>query len=351
MVAFFYLYCRVKLNDMTTSLETDLTRLQTVFPQSQFIQAQRALTLYRKMGNYLALLVTIIYSNNHIDYEAANTLYNGMNISHPRSLDFVDQHSSLLFSMGSRDRSALLAQYCTAVDSFRPETCLAVRNYYSLIGRHEDAISSFHKALNLDRNYGSAWILLGHEYNHMENTDSAAICYHRAVQLEPHEFRGLFGLGQCYEALDKPHLALHFYRRAVRVNNTNVSLWTALADCYIEVNRFDSAIKTLESALEHIAPYTSGTEGNDKFTSHLRYKRIEVLKQLAQLYRSDRNRPLAIETIQRCLDEGSEHLQREDTENAMRTNLSDSIIPQAEILLEKWMTTTGNERRSARVSN
>ncbi|XXH02895.1 hypothetical protein Hte_009283 [Hypoxylon texense] len=350
MVAFFYLCCRVKLNEMTASLLADLDQLQNIFPQSQLLQGQRAVTMCRKLGNYPPVLAMITYSNSDIDYEAAKSLFDQMTVSHPRSLDFIDEQSNLFFLMGARDRSAFLAQYCTAVDEYRPETCLAVRNYYSLVGRHEDAVSYFRKALALDRNYGSAWILLGHEYDHLENTHAATSCYHRAVQLDPYEYRGLFGLGECYEALKKPMHAIHYYRRAVRVNKTNMSLWAALADCQIEVNRFDAAIKTLESALEHIDPYVDGTEGSANLTSHLRYRRIEVLKSLAQLYRSDSDsdNALATETIQRCLNESSEHLKREDTEQAMKDNLKDSIIPQAEILLKKWTELPTPTRRDPR---
>ncbi|KAI1771190.1 cell division cycle protein-like protein 23 [Hypoxylon cercidicola] len=319
MASIFCIYCRLKLHDMSASFMVDLTKLQLLFPNSQFLQGQRALMLYRKRN-----------------YEEASSIYWEMRISQPRSLDFVEHHSNLLCAMGSKPRSALLAQICTELDRFRPETCLVVRNYYSLIGRREDAITYFHKALTLDRNYAGAWVLLGEEYAKVENIEAATECHRRAVELEPHEYRALYGLGQCYERFDKPIMALHHYRRAVRVDRTNAELWHAVADCQIEINRLDGAIEALQSALAHLAPFTSGLEENAKFTSHTRYRRIVILKQMALIYRTDGNRATAIEVIQQCLDECSQLSLLHDTEQSVKDNLANSIIPEAEALLKKW---------------
>lgn len=58
-------------------------------------------------------------------------------------------------------------------DKYRPETCCIIANYYSLRGQHEKAVEYFRRALKLNRNYLSAWTLMGHEYVEMQNPHAA----------------------------------------------------------------------------------------------------------------------------------------------------------------------------------
>jgi anaphase-promoting complex subunit 8 len=50
------------------------------------------------------------------------------------------------------------------------ETCCIIGNYYSLKGQHEKAVLYFNRALKLNRNYLSAWTLMGHECVHSLQT-------------------------------------------------------------------------------------------------------------------------------------------------------------------------------------
>ena len=71
----------------------------------------------------------------------------------------------------------------------RPESACIVGNYFSLRGDHEKAVKYFEKAIRLDRNYLSAWTLMGHEYVEMKNTNGAVECYRRAVDINQNDYR------------------------------------------------------------------------------------------------------------------------------------------------------------------
>ncbi len=136
------------------------------------------------------------------------------------------------------------------------------------------AVLYFRRALKLDRNYLSAWTLMGHEYVELQNTGAAigaantatatagssnplqtrvlptcklpacsrgstapllqskavrqgwclrsaatvalrrgAEAYRRAVDVSPRDYRAWYGLGQTYELMKMPYFALYYFRR------------------------------------------------------------------------------------------------------------------------------------------
>ncbi len=95
------------------------------------------------------------------DHLEASSLSSEMLVSDPRRLDFLDHHSNVLYTLGSRNRLAFVAQLASAVDRYRPDTCCAIGNYHSLPSRHEDAVEQFKRGLSLDRNFSSTWTFLG----------------------------------------------------------------------------------------------------------------------------------------------------------------------------------------------
>lgn len=74
-----------------------------------------------------------------------------------------------------------LAQDVVKVDKYRSETCSVLGNFYSLRGDHEMAIVYFRRAVRLNHNDHSAWILLGHEYLEQNNCSMAIEAYCRGV--------------------------------------------------------------------------------------------------------------------------------------------------------------------------
>lgn len=54
-------------------------------------------------------------------------------------------------------------------------------NYYSLRSEHQKAVLYFQRALSLDPQYLSAWILMGHEFIELQNSNAAIQCYRQAI--------------------------------------------------------------------------------------------------------------------------------------------------------------------------
>ena len=151
--------------------------------------------------------------------------------------------------MSARPKLAFLAQVATATDKFRPETCCVVGNYYSLKSEHEKAVQYFRRALTLDRNFLSAWTLMGHEYVEMKNTHAAIESYRRAVDVNRKDYRAWYGLGQAYEVLEMHLYALFYFQRAASLRPYDPKMWHAMGSCYDKIDRPQQSIKAFKRAL------------------------------------------------------------------------------------------------------
>lgn len=184
--------------------------------------------------------------------------------------------------MGARPQLAFVAQVATATDKFRPETCCVVGNYYSLKSEHEKAVMYFRRALTLDRNFLSAWTLMGHEYIEMKNTHAAVESYRRAVDVNRKDYRAWYGLGQAYEVLDMSFYALFYYQRAAALRPYDPKMWQAVGSCYAKMGRIEQSIKSLKRALVAGSYYTE--EPSQDGGPGRKILDPETLHQIALLY-------------------------------------------------------------------
>lgn len=57
------------------------------------------------------------------------------------------------------------------------------------MGRFEEAIQCYDKALELDPRYATAWYNKGNNLNAMSRYEEAVFCYDKALELDPCDFR------------------------------------------------------------------------------------------------------------------------------------------------------------------
>ncbi|KAL4781099.1 anaphase promoting complex subunit 8 [Aspergillus varians] len=266
MTLIFHVHCSQELYQATEDTYQALSELETIFPSSAFLKTQRALLYYHSK-----------------DFEEASHIFTDILITSPHRLDSLDHYSNILYVMGARPQLAFVAQVATATDKFRPETCCVVGNYYSLKSEHEKAVMYFRRALTLDRNFLSAWTLMGHEYIEMKNTHAAIESYRRAVDVNRKDYRAWYGLGQAYEVLDMSFYALFYYQRAAALRPYDPKMWQAVGSCYAKMGRIEQSIKSLKRALvagSYYAedPSQQGSAGARKILDP------ETLHQIASLY-------------------------------------------------------------------
>ncbi|KAJ5466629.1 Anaphase-promoting complex subunit 8 [Penicillium diatomitis] len=263
MTLIFYVYSSQELYQATDDTYSTLSDLQAIFPTSAFLQTQHALLFYHNK-----------------DFERASRIFTDILTTSPHRLDSLDHYSNILYVMNERPRLAFVAQIASATDKFRPETCCVVGNYYSLKSEHEKAVMYFRRALTLDRNFLSAWTLMGHEFIEMKNTHSAIESYRRAVDVNRKDYRAWYGLGQAYEVLDMSFYALFYYQRAAALRPYDPKMWQAVGSCYAKMGRLEQSIQALKRALVAGSYYADDQPG----ISARKILDPETLHQIATLY-------------------------------------------------------------------
>ncbi|KAM2978375.1 hypothetical protein FF2_015196 [Malus domestica] len=189
--------------------------LKGTFVFSNYIQAQIAKAQY-----------------NLREFEQVEAIFEELLRNDPYRVEDMDMYSNVLYAKECYSALSYLAHRVFITDKYRPESCCIIGNYYSLKGQHEKAVVYFRRALKLNRNYLSAWTLMGHEYVEMKNTPAAIEAYRHAVDINPCDYRAWYGLGQAYEMMSMPLYALYYFKKSVFLQPNDSRLWIAMAKCY-----------------------------------------------------------------------------------------------------------------------
>lgn len=267
----FHIHTSLELYQPTNELQTALIQLQDIFPDSPFLLTCSALYLYHTKA-----------------LKEAATEFSHLLALHPHRLDHLDVYSNILYVLNERPKLAFLAHLCSSVDKFRPESCVVIGNYYSLLSQHEKAVQYFRRALALDRSCLSAWTLMGHEYVELKNTHAAIESYRRGVDINRRDYRAWYGLGQTYEMLEMYQYALWYYKKAAGLRPWDGKMWMAVGACLQKLGRERDGIKALKRALLADTYYESS---NSSFGSAGGFDRAalghldtDVLIQIATMY-------------------------------------------------------------------
>ncbi|XP_050223295.1 anaphase-promoting complex subunit 8 isoform X2 [Mercurialis annua] len=207
--------------------------LQSTFSYSNYIQAQIAKAQYSLR-----------------EFEQVEVIFEELLRTDPHRIEDMDMYSNVLYAKECFAALSYLAHRVFTTDKYRPESCCIIGNYYSLKGQHEKSVMYFRRALKLNKNYLSAWTLMGHEYVEMKNTPAAIDAYRRAVDIYPRDYRAWYGLGQAYEMMGMPFYALHYFKKSVFLQPNDSRLWIAMAQCYEtdQLHMLEEAIKCYRRA-------------------------------------------------------------------------------------------------------
>ncbi|KAF1996490.1 anaphase-promoting complex subunit CDC23 [Amniculicola lignicola CBS 123094] len=241
MAFIFHVTASQELFQSTDQVHNTLGQIMSIFPASAFLKTQQALLHYHQK-----------------DFDEAEQIFSNLLVSDPHRIDSLDQYSNILYVMSMRPKLAFLAQLASTTDRFRPETCCVVGNYYSLKSEHEKAVMYFRRALTLDRNFLSAWTLMGHEFVEMKNTHAAIESYRRAVDVNRKDYRAWYGLGQTYEMLEMHSYALFYYQRAAALRPYDPKMWMAVGQCFAQIGKYGNGIKAYKRALVAGSYYDAG---------------------------------------------------------------------------------------------
>lgn len=329
---FFYIHCSQELYLQAPDVFNSLSQMLSIFPSSAFLTQLKALLHYHAR-----------------DHETSMQLFDSLLHNYPHRLDGMEIYSNLLYVLPSRPKLATLAATSSDTDKFRPETNCILGNYYSLISEHEKAVLHFRRALTLDRNFQTAWTLMGHEYIELKNTQAAIESYRRAVDINRKDYRAWYGLGQGYEMLECYSYSLFYYQRAAALCPNDPKMWAAVGNAYSKCGKLNNAIQAYKRALQVGSQMDASSSfgSNADPLAHAVGGALDpqVLFDIALLYERDSNYDEAAAYMQLCLD------QEEGAEEGDEGLGVTQITSRARLWLAKWSHSCGDWQRTMELAN
>jgi tetratricopeptide (TPR) repeat protein len=118
-------------------------------------------------------------------------------------------------------------------------------------GEFDKAITSFKKAIALNKKYDSAYLQLGKLYTQISMADTAIVLFKKAVRTIPNFTEGYIALGNVYrDYKSNPEDAITNYLKALKLDSTNKFTLYSIAWCHNAKTNYREAVKYAIRALE-----------------------------------------------------------------------------------------------------
>jgi tetratricopeptide (TPR) repeat protein/predicted amidophosphoribosyltransferase len=118
------------------------------------------------------------------------------------------------------------------------------------VGRYEEAIKCYEKALEINPQQTETWFNKGNSLGRLGRFDEATKCHDKALEINPQHPTGWNNKGVSLQDLGRFDEAIKCYEKALKINPRNADAWSNKGVSLTDLGRFDEAIKCCEKALE-----------------------------------------------------------------------------------------------------
>jgi tetratricopeptide (TPR) repeat protein len=118
------------------------------------------------------------------------------------------------------------------------------------LGRYEEAIACFDKALEINPNFAMAWSEKGVCLNNLAKHDQAIECYNKSLEINPNELKPWFCKGVSLAILGKKEQAIACFDKALEINPNYAMAWSEKGLSLRYLDRKKEAIECYNKALE-----------------------------------------------------------------------------------------------------
>ncbi|THG98593.1 hypothetical protein EW026_g3625 [Hermanssonia centrifuga] len=182
------------------------------------------------------------------EYAAAERAFEAVRNLEPYRLWDMEVYSTLLWHLQRNVKLSFLAQELLAVDPQSPQAWIAVGNCFSLQKERAQALTCFHRALQLDPTCAYAYTLSGHE-SIDEDLDKAIGFFESALRADPRHYNAWYGLGTCYMRMSKLRSAEYHYRKAAEIHPQNAVLLGCVGMVNERYGKLDVALALYNEAV------------------------------------------------------------------------------------------------------
>jgi len=118
------------------------------------------------------------------------------------------------------------------------------------LGRFDEAILCYNKALEIDPRYIRAWGNKGLSLDHLGRYDEAITCYNKALEIDPRDTIPWYNKANSLGKLGRYDEAILCYNKALEINPRDTAALNSKGISLSDIGRFDEAITCYDKALE-----------------------------------------------------------------------------------------------------
>jgi len=117
------------------------------------------------------------------------------------------------------------------------------------LGKNEEAILAYQRAVELAPENVSPWNNLGNLHSKLEQFEEAAAAYQKAVEQNPADPLSWAGLGEAHSKLGRHEEAIFAYRKNLELDPENSHTWIGLGDVYAAEGQWDDTLAAYQKGL------------------------------------------------------------------------------------------------------
>jgi tetratricopeptide (TPR) repeat protein len=152
-----------------------------------------------------------------------------------------------------------LGRYDEAIQAYQRAIALApekispwnnLGNLYCKLGQFEDAVKAFQKAIEQNAGDAISWNGLGDVYQKLGRNDDAIYAYLKTIEIAPNFAKTWSSLGKSYTKDERLEDAFSAHKKALEIDRYIISSWIGLGEISRRQGREDNAVQAYQMAVE-----------------------------------------------------------------------------------------------------
>ncbi|HEU4824266.1 MAG TPA: tetratricopeptide repeat protein [Nitrososphaeraceae archaeon] len=161
-----------------------------------------------------------------------------------------------------------------------------------VLARYEEAIQCYEKALEIDPNYAPAWNNKGLTFEHLGRYEESIKYFDKALKIDPNNATAWNNKGYALDSLRKEEKAIKYFDKALEIDPNHAPAWNNKGYALLKLSRYEEAIQCHDKALE-IDPNYAYAWKNKGNSLYLLGKYEEAIKYFDKALEIDPNNPYA----------------------------------------------------------
>ena len=159
-------------------------------------------------------------------------------------------------------------------------------NIYEKLAKHEEAIGSYDKAIEIDPDNVYAWNNKGTALGELGRHDEALKCFDKILEIDPENAHAWNNKGVALGRLSRYDEALECFSKAIEIDPNNARIWSNKGATLGELGRYDEALRCYDKAIE-IDPNYAGAWYDRACIYSLKKDKENMLKNLVKAIELD----------------------------------------------------------------